>query len=275
MPMAARSLASYGGWLTVTHVVGPLMGFMDRFFIGALISLTAVAHYATPWEVVTRLLIVSGALLNVLFPALAAAWLSDRARASELHRRSNRYVLLGLFPAVLPVLLFAEPALAYWLDAEFAAASAPIAQVLALGVLLNASGAVASTVIAAAGRPDLSARLHLLELPLYLLALYLLIGRFGALGAAIAWSARVALDALALQWLAARLFGQSTGTGLRAWAGLVGLALLLLLPGLLLHGGARMGYAVIVLIAYAGLVWRWLLAPEERAWLRALRPGVS
>jgi len=38
----------------VTNVVSPLLVTFDRFLIGALVSVTAVAYYATPFEVVTK-----------------------------------------------------------------------------------------------------------------------------------------------------------------------------------------------------------------------------
>src|SRR5713101_6430731 len=48
-------LLRFGGWMTVTNIVSPLMVTMDRFLIGALVSMTAVAYYATPYEVATKL----------------------------------------------------------------------------------------------------------------------------------------------------------------------------------------------------------------------------
>jgi O-antigen/teichoic acid export membrane protein len=53
-----RPLLSFGGWMTVSNVISPLMVYLDRFMIGALISMSAVAYYATPLEVVTKLRMV-------------------------------------------------------------------------------------------------------------------------------------------------------------------------------------------------------------------------
>ena len=64
-----RPLINFGGWMTVSNIVGPLMVYMDRFLIGAMVSMTAVAYYATPYEVVTKLWIIPGALMGVMFPA--------------------------------------------------------------------------------------------------------------------------------------------------------------------------------------------------------------
>ena len=60
-----RPLINFGGWMTVTNIVGPLMVYMDRFLIGAMVSMTAVAYYATPYEIVTKLWIIPGALMGV------------------------------------------------------------------------------------------------------------------------------------------------------------------------------------------------------------------
>ena len=51
-------LFSFGGWLTVTNIVGPVMVYFDRFFIASLLSLHAVAYYVTPYEVVARIFIL-------------------------------------------------------------------------------------------------------------------------------------------------------------------------------------------------------------------------
>lgn len=66
---SAVPLLRFGGWMTVTNIVGPLMVSLDRFVIARLISVTAVAYYATPYEVVTKLWIIPSALLGVMFPA--------------------------------------------------------------------------------------------------------------------------------------------------------------------------------------------------------------
>jgi O-antigen/teichoic acid export membrane protein len=60
------------------------------------------------------------------------------------------------------------------------------------------------TLLQALGRPDLTARFHLIELPVYVLVLWSMIRTFGIEGAAIAWLIRVALDALLLFAMARR-----------------------------------------------------------------------
>lgn len=197
-------LLSFGGWLTVTNVVSPLMVALDRFLISALLSVAAVAYYATPFEVVTRLLLIPGAVVGVMFPAFSASFVQDRNRTAFLYGRSVKYVLLALFPMILLILVFAENGLKLWLGADFAQHSTRVLQWLAVGVFINGLALIPYSLLQGVGRPDLTAKLHLAELPAYLLVLWWLIHAYGIEGAAMAWTARVFVDAVVLFGLARR-----------------------------------------------------------------------
>jgi len=221
---AVGRLLRFGGWMTVSNIVSPLMVTLDRFVIGALVSMTAVAYYATPYEVVSKLLIIPGALVGVMFPAFSTSFVQDRNRTAYLYARCVKYVFLILFPAVLVTILLARNGLALWLGAEFAQHSFRVLQWLAVGVFLNSLAHVPFALVQGAGRPDFTAKLHLVELPCYLLALWWLTSMYGIEGAAIAWTARAGVDALILFVMARRLLpGSAVDRGLRSlnylWGG--------------------------------------------------------
>ena len=198
---AAREMLGYGAWLTVSNVVGPLMVYVDRFFIGALASVTAVAYYTAPYEVLTRLWIVPAALTGALFPAFAAA---EPPAARTLYRRGVVVILATAVPAALLAGWFAEKWLALWLGDAYAAGGAPAARWLALGVAVNCLAYLPHTLLQARGRADLTGKAHLAELPLYIAALLALVPAYGIEGAALAWAGRCALDAILLFALAPR-----------------------------------------------------------------------
>ncbi len=199
-------LVRFGGWITVSNIVSPLMVTMDRFLIGALASMTAVAYYATPNEVVTKLLIIPSALVGVMFPAFSTSFEFDRDRTAALYKRCVKYVFLTLFPLVLLTVVLAHRGLTLWLGADFAQHSFRVLQWLAVGVFINSLSQIPFALVQGAGRPDLTAKLHLMELPCYLLGLWWLISAYGVEGAAIAWTARVVVDALILFGMAQRFF---------------------------------------------------------------------
>src|SRR5216683_4589178 len=206
----AGPLLRFGGWMTVSNIVSPLMVTLDRFLIGALATMTAVAYYATPYELVTKLLIIPGALVGVMFPAFSTVFEQDPARAGRLYRRCVKTVFLVLFPVVLLTILLAHAGLRLWLGADFAEHSFRVLQWLAAGVFINGLAHIPFALVQGAGRPDLTAKLHLIELPLYLLALWWLIAAYGVEGAAMAWTARVAVDGAVLFGMARRFFSANT-----------------------------------------------------------------
>ena len=194
-----------GGWMTVSNIISPLMGYVDRFAIGAIISASAVAYYATPNEMVTKLWIVPGALTAVLFPAFAAQAARHTEQSWALFSASVGCLYWILLPVTVGLALFAHELLAAWLGAEFASHSAVLLQVFAIGILVNCLAHVPYTLIQAAGSARLAALAHLAELPIFIVALWALIASYGLLGAAMAWLMRMVLDTLLMFVLCAPL----------------------------------------------------------------------
>lgn len=204
-----RPLLAFGSWMTVSNVVGPLMVYVDRFLIGGLLSAAAVAYYATPYEIVTRLWIVSGAVTSVLFPIVAARLVVDRDGVQAVYRQGMKCVFLLMLPAVAVLYLFAGEGLTWWVGADFAESGQQVARILLLGVFVNALGQVAITVLHGAGRADWAAKLHLFELPFYLLLLYFGASRYGIEGVAVAWLLRVVVDSVSMVILVRRVLAAS------------------------------------------------------------------
>jgi O-antigen/teichoic acid export membrane protein len=268
---AVDPLLRFGGWMTVTNVVSPLMVTLDRFVIGALVSLTAVAYYATPYEVVTKFLVLPGALVGVMFPAFSTGFAQDKERTALLFSRSVKSLFLVLFPIVLCTIALAQGGLKLWLGAEFAQHSFRVLQWLAVGVFINSLAFVPSSLLQGVGRPDLTATVHLIELPVYLGLLWWLIGARGIEGAAIAWSARVTVDALFLFVLAKRILPGNSSLGLRT-AILTAVALLILALGALLRGPAVKGLFLLgAILGFALVTWFVALTPAEKAFMWSAR----
>ena len=167
--------------------------------------MTAVAYYVTPYELITKLLIISGSLLSVIFPAFSAYSNGEHNKLMRLHARAVKYILLVLVPVVFLVIALAVPFFKFWLNDDFAQHSSIILQILAIGILISSVSQVSSSAIQAMGRPDITAKLHMMELPLYLGMLWYLIHSMGIIGAAIAWVVRIVIDTTLYFYLFYRL----------------------------------------------------------------------
>jgi O-antigen/teichoic acid export membrane protein len=261
---AIGPLLKFGTWTTVSNIVGPLMVSLDRFVIGAMVSVAAVAYYAAPYEVVTKLWIIPGALTGVLFPAFATSWVRNTGEAAHLLGRAVKYTFLVLFPVTFAIVTLGHEVLNFWLGGDYAQNSTRVLQYLAIGVFLNCLAQIPFALIQAAGRPDLTAKLHMSELPFYLLGMWWLIRQFGIDGAAVAWTARCLVDTAAVFLIARRLtgsyrfhswlFGLSTALA-------IGISGVGLLP---LSLSARAGILVLVLVLFSSIGWFGVLSREER-----------
>lgn len=265
-----RMLLRFGGWITVSNVIGPLMLYLDRFVIGAMISVAAVSFYATPHEVVTRLWVVPGAIVGVLFPTFATVLQKDRQRVARLFNRGLAANLLLLFPPTAILVGFAEPLLDTWLGSDFAAQSSPVLQIMAAAVLINSLAQIPYALVQSTGRPDLTAKLHLAELVPYLLLLAWCSETWGIVGAAFVWALRVAVDGLVLAFLARRLLPELKGSPLPIVSAGVLCGIMLLLLSLDLPLAPKLALAAVAFAGTPLLVWRWLLDGEERHRLLAM-----
>ena len=200
------SLFGYGSWVAVSSVVSPILVYLDRFLIASLLSVTALAYYTAPYEMIVRLWIIPSSLVAVLFPAFSALGASaSREKLEDLYARSIKYLAVSVGPVVVGLIVFAEPLLQLWLGTDFARHSTLVIQILSVGVFANSLAQVPHSLILGFGRPDLVAKSHIAELVVYVGLVWLLINEAGLAGAALAWATRMVLDAALLFAIAARL----------------------------------------------------------------------
>lgn len=200
-----QPMLSMGGWMSISNIVGPLMNYTDRFLLGFVASAQAVAYYATPQEMVLRIGIIPTAVAAVLFPLFTSQ--SNSAGASVMRANLRRYslvILALLLPFTVLLALFAHPLLALWISPVFADNATVPLQIMSVAALCSGLAQIPFTMLQGRARADLTAKLHLVELPLYIGLLYILVLHYGPVGAALAWLARIGADMLALYWLCLR-----------------------------------------------------------------------
>ncbi|BBF64242.1 flippase [Acidithiobacillus ferridurans] len=192
-----KSLLHYGGWITVTGLVSPILTVFDRFLLGAKLGMVAVTTYTVPFNLVLRLSILPASLQTALFPRLA---MEEPGKAKHLAERALISIAAIMTPVVVVSLLLIKPFLIIWVGEALAGKASPVGQILLLGLWINTLAFIPFTYLQSSGRPDLPAKFHVLELVPYIVILWQLIDRYGVLGAAWAWDMRVFVDALLLFW---------------------------------------------------------------------------
>lgn len=261
-------LLSTGAWMTVSNVVGPVMVYLDRFLISAMLSVSLVAYYTTPFEVVTKLWILPVSVTTVLFPAFAALSITDVKRLNEAYGRGLRSTFALLFPAVFLIVLFAPEAMRLWLGPEFERISTPVLRWLAIGVLVNSLAQVPFGLLQAANRSDITAKVHLTELPFYVVLVVAAVHWFGLTGAAVAWTIRLAIEGLVLAYLARR-FVVHEKLQARFLASIPAALIVLGIVCLPMSSSMKGFVSVGALAVFATVGWSALLQSDEKRYLKA------
>lgn len=189
-----KRLLSFGGWVTVSSIVSPLLVQSDRFLIGALISASAIATYTIPYEVVTQTLILSSAISSVAFPSLSKLIHSQSENAEAMFKRWLLRVIVIMLTSTIAIAILLPYILPIWIGKSLPEESIYIGQILCLGVFFNSIGSMYFAKIHAHGHADITAKLHILELPIYIFILLTLLQKVGVTGAAAAWTGRMVLD---------------------------------------------------------------------------------
>jgi O-antigen/teichoic acid export membrane protein len=268
-----RSLLGQGGWMTVSNIIGPMMVYFDRFLIASIISATAVAYYSTPYDLVSKLLVFSGAISGVLFPLFSSSFVQNSQHCFELYKRGVKYVALLMFPVILILVLMANEILTWWINPEFAEHGAGVLRMIAIGVFMNSLAQIPFSLIQGSGRADLTAKVHATELPFYIAALWWLAKKYGIDGVAIAWALRACIDA-AICFAGADLMFQAGTQKLKFWPRLMLSSSAILIAAAYFHEFVQIKIAVLLISipVFVVLSWRYALDDTDRAFMIAA-PG--
>jgi O-antigen/teichoic acid export membrane protein len=263
-----RPLLTFGGWLTLDDLVDPLVNFLDRFLIGSLISVAAVALYSVPYQLAAQGWIVTSGVSAVLFPYFSGVLARGSGQARLIFRRAIKYLLFAMFPVALIMVAFAQPGLGLWLGADYAMQSTPVLQLVAVGVLITSIGSVGGTFNGSAGRPDIDAKLGLMKFALHIAPAWLVITRYGIVGLAALWVACTSVESLGMVLYALRAQGVAWPQILRRAFQSVPIWVALGIAAIEFPIGWKFAYVAVVLVGLGLLAWHNLMSQAER---RAVR----
>ena len=255
-------------WMSISNLIGPIILYVDRFLIGALISAVAVTYYTTPYEVVTKLLIIPSALASVLFPTISSHFKTNPDYTNKLFSKSVKSIFIILFPVVLIISTFANEGLNIWLGKNFANSSTLVLQLFAVGIFLNSIAFFPFTYLQSIGRPDITAKIHLFELPLYLILMWYFIPKLGITGAALVWLIRIFIDTSLLFYFTQKVFQRKTEIKFNFNSILALLSIILIISTIFISGIVfKLLFILAVLLTFSIIVWKKILGPEDLSFI--------
>jgi O-antigen/teichoic acid export membrane protein len=193
-----KRMLSFGGWLSVSNIVGTATIYCDRFLLGVCAGMAAVATYGMPLDVIGKLQIVITSFCAVLFPLMSRLDESASIEFQRVYRGSVAIVLSLMTLIATSAVLVVPVVMKLWLGGRATADSIFAAQVFLAGAVVQSAASLAWTALHARGRSDLTAWVHLAEFPLYAIAFYFAASRYGVRGAALVWLGRGVVDFLSM-----------------------------------------------------------------------------
>jgi len=193
-------LVTFGGWISLSNIISPVMVYMDRFILSNSVGAASVAFYNAPSDLIEKISVLPGALARTIFPLF-----SRLGSHIEYEKKIYFGLVIVLLILLAPLFLMAESIMDLWLGEPYGLQSSFILKILIIGFFFNALAQIPFAAIQAKGHSRFTALLHLTEVAPYLLLLFYLVDILGLVGAAYAWAARVIIDFFCLLFFSRRI----------------------------------------------------------------------
>lgn len=181
-------LFKFGGFITISRTTALIATQLGKFLIGVFHPISLVTYYTVPYMLASKLWMIPRNIVSATFPATSELFSRNQRKAlHELHLRSTKYIMAGVVPMTVLLIIFANQILGLWMGPDFAAKSTFSLRMLALATLVSSSAWTSITATNGAGRPDIPAKVHMLQSIINAIFCFLLIPRWGINGAAVAW----------------------------------------------------------------------------------------
>ena len=182
-----RQLTSFSAFSYLSKIAAVAAANTDKLFVGSLVGASAVALFAVPAMLASRVYGLSFRLSAVMFPV--ASSLAARGMGRELegtYIAVTRHVVYLNAALCLLLVSFAPELLHYWAGKVFGADAAFVLVFLALAFFVDSLTNLPSLVNDGLGRPKFTGLTAVLRAAAGVVAAYLAIGSYGIKGAAVA-----------------------------------------------------------------------------------------
>lgn len=186
-----RNVWRYSLAVSATAILGIGLTQLDKLILSKLLSLELLGYYTLASLVASCLWGIILPLNTALFPDFARLHAQDKElELASLYHKGCQLLAAILIPTVLVISSFSYELLLAWTGNERIAANSYLLVILlVIGTGLNGLASIPSSLQSAAGWPSLVLRTNIVLVLLVVPILFLVVPRFGAIGAAGVWIA--------------------------------------------------------------------------------------
>lgn len=180
-------LGRFSGFAYLNRLASIVYAQGDKLILGALVSMSALTHYAVPFMLVNRVFSLSYRLGGVMFPVASALAVNKEIdRLRDLYLYGARYIFF--VNCVLAVLLItlAQEILLYWIGSSMAVSGTIIMILIALSSLVDSLTNAPSLINDGLGKPQITGSFAISRAIVGVSLTLVLVSTYGVLGAGIA-----------------------------------------------------------------------------------------
>jgi len=179
-----RQMFSFNKWLSVYYILSLLGGRVDLFFVGGLADARALGLYSSASKIASIVIIVTNSYLTVLLPELSSALTPEMIRKKQRHSM----MIVVLFAAGIVLLAAVASPVMWLLYGPAYEGGSLILQIMCVGLLFTVFAYPLNGTLFARNRTVVFPLMSAIGISVLVAANWLLIPRYGAVGAAAAFS---------------------------------------------------------------------------------------
>jgi len=186
-----RNIWRFAAGMSGITLVSLILAQVDKLVVSKVLPLKMFGYYSLAWAVAGGLLVISGAVFNVVFPRLSAQVAAgDESGIRRSYHLGSQLMAVTILPAAAILSLFSFDILRLWTRSnETALNAAPVLSVLVIGSALNALLFLPYALQLAYGWTRLSLFWGLISMTILVPAMLPMTRHFGIVGAATVWAA--------------------------------------------------------------------------------------
>lgn len=270
-----RKVWRFAAGMSGITLIGLTLTQLDKVIISKVLSLRIFGYYSLAWAAANGLLIIAGAVFNVIFPRISAQVAEgDKSGIRQSYHRGSQLMAVLVVPLAAVLSLFSLDILRLWTrSGETAANAAPILRVLAIGSALNALLYLPYALQLAFGWTKLNLFAGLLSIAIVIPVMLPVTKYFGPVGAATVWAVLNVLNMLVVvpvmhrRLLPGEVWGYFGDVGLPLLSAIATAGLgRLVFPS---PGSSGMTVVALSSVWLTSLVMAVLAAPRIRSWTLA------
>jgi O-antigen/teichoic acid export membrane protein len=186
-------------WVIVTNFCGSILNQIDRFIIPLYCNSLQLINFSIASDLIQRGISLLGIISSSVFPLISGK--KDIKTEKYAEKIISILTIMGLITSYIIIDEFID----WWLSGVDIENIGLLFKIMLIGWAASGYGLLYLNIIQSKGRMEITGKLHIIEVILFVPIIYFLIINYGVIGAAIGWNIRVIFDSFALKIISNRL----------------------------------------------------------------------